>query len=55
MADLFRKHLDKCGIGGVHCNCCNAYFGKDKPALSRLTRRRLKTKTRKLIHEELID
>ena len=23
MSDIFRANLDKCGVGGVKCNCCN--------------------------------
>ena len=48
MSDQYRKLLDSCGIGGVHCECCNMYHsGKDKPIMNRLARRRLKQCDRK--------
>ena len=41
MADLYRRLLDKCGKGGVHCDCCND-FRKEKRKLRQITRSRIK-------------
>lgn len=43
MADKFRRLLDrKTGKGGVHCYCCNDYFGKHRKRLNRMVRRIIK-------------
>lgn len=44
MADEFRRELDKFGPGGVKCQCCNPFFGKERKKLRRLARARLKMK-----------
>jgi len=45
MADIFRRMLDfKTGKGGVHCQCCNSYRGKEKSILRRIVRRIIKHK-----------
>lgn len=48
MADEYKKEMHcRCGVGGLKCNCCNSYKGKDKPLLNRLVRRTLKHKDNK--------
>jgi len=43
MADRFKKIMHKtCGKGGIYCECCNTYNGKEKNKLNRLARTRLK-------------
>ena len=43
MADEYKKIIEAtCGIGGTKCECCNDYFGKDKPILNRIARRKFK-------------
>jgi len=43
MADTFKKQMNKrCGVGGMKCQCCNPYKGKDKPKLNRAVRRTIK-------------
>jgi len=37
-----RKLAHFCGYGGLHCECCNNYHGKNKKKLNRLARARLK-------------
>jgi hypothetical protein len=44
--DEFKKCMNQaCSIGGVHCDCCNPYQGKNKPKLNRIARRKLKQQT----------
>jgi len=51
--DVFkRKMYARCGIGGLHCFCCNAYHGKDKPKLNRMARRVMKHEDNKNINKE---
>ena len=56
MADKFRRLLDyHCGIGGVHCYCCNYWKGSHKPKLRRMARRTLKDEVRKEIDDRRIE
>lgn len=41
-----------CDIGGVHCDCCNPYHGKNKPLLNRKARRMLKEQTNREVKQE---
>ena len=48
MSDIFRVQLDKCGVGGVKCCCCNPYRSLKgrkrggRAQMSRLARTRVK-------------
>ncbi len=43
MADKFRRELDViCDVGGVKCDCCNPYKGKERKKLRKLARTHLK-------------
>lgn len=56
MADLFRRHQNlRVGIGGLHCQCCNNYHGKDRVQLNRIVRHAMKQDDIKEIQEELIE
>jgi len=38
--DEFKAEMNRrVGGGGIHCQCCNKYFGKDRKKLRRLARR----------------
>jgi len=38
--DDFKANMNKrLGVGGLHCHCCNPYFGKDRKKLRRMARR----------------
>jgi hypothetical protein len=51
--DKFKEHMNhNVGVGGIHCECCNPYHGKDKKFLNRLARTKLKEETRKEIEAE---
>jgi hypothetical protein len=53
MADEFRREMDmECDIGGVRCDCCNRYHGKDRRKLNKLARTRVKENTKKMVREE---
>lgn len=55
MADEFRRRLDEdTGPGGVHCECCNKYFGKERKRLRRLARRQLKQEVRDEVAESQV-
>lgn len=42
MADKYKKIMHKrSGKGGIHCDCCNKYHGKERKILNLLARRRL--------------
>lgn len=45
MADEFRREMDKVGPGGVKCDCCNQFHGKEKSKLNRIVRSRIKSRT----------
>lgn len=49
--DLFReKQNSGCGIGGVHCHCCNPWRGYNRSAkrkLNQIARSRLKREDEK--------
>jgi hypothetical protein len=46
--DLFtRQQHNIIGPGGLKCQCCNDYYGKKKPVLNRIKRRKLKQQTKK--------
>jgi len=48
MADEFRRLLDvKTGVGGVHCDCCNDFKGKQRQQLKRIIRAILKRQLKK--------
>lgn len=52
MSDKFRKLLDKrTGPGGVKCNCCNMYYGKERKKLNRIVRTQLKRMDKKILKE----
>ena len=54
MADSFRRLLDKkSGLGGVHCQCCNDYHGKEKPKLNRRVRSQIKEEAKKEAKEDI--
>ena len=45
--DLFTQQQHNIiGPGGVKCPCCNDYYGKSKPKLNRIKRRKLKENTK---------
>lgn len=46
MADNFKRKLDSCGVGGIHCRCCKPNKKKrNKPRWwNRYVRRVLKQK-----------
>lgn len=37
---------------GIHCYCCNPFFGKRKPILNRIARTNLKKDTKKELDDE---
>lgn len=45
----------RCGKGGVDCECCNGFTGKEKPILNRLARRVAKKQDKKEFDETLCD
>ena len=46
--DDYKTQLQlKCSVGGIHCACCNPYFGKDKKMLNRMARTMLKRNLQK--------
>ena len=50
MSDLYKNEMNLlCGVGGIHCHCCNPFKGSRKKWLNRLARRRLKEKMKKEI------
>jgi hypothetical protein len=53
----FRKQLDKCGIGGIKCQCCGYRHTKGRKfrGWSRHTRRALKQRVQKQIKDDLSD
>ena len=52
MTDRFKKLMHKrCGVGGIHCYCCNMYKGKFRRKLNKLARTELKRQD-KLNHKE---
>ena len=56
MADQFRRKLDLCGVGGIHCQCCRCFGkGKDRFGASRLARAKVKVEVKKEIENALID
>ena len=56
MADQFRRKLDRCGPGGIHCDCCrDDGHGKFRFRITRRVRSRLKVAVNKEIKQELID
>lgn len=52
--DEFRKGQQKIvgGGGGMKCDCCNHFKGKDKGMLNRIARRQLKIKDMIFVIEE---
>lgn len=52
--DKFKELQNIClgGGAGIHCHCCNPFFGKQKPKLNRLARARMKKDTNKEIDNE---
>ena len=46
--DIFKAEMNRrTGVGGIHCDCCNPYFGKEKRILNKMARQRLKRELRK--------
>ena len=48
--DIFKAEMNRrCGVGGIHCDCCNPYFNgkKEKRILNKLARQRLKRDLKK--------
>jgi hypothetical protein len=56
MADQFKKIMhQRTGKGGIFCDCCNCYHGKEKPILNKLARSRMKSSLNKEILSEISD
>ena len=54
--DIYKKMMNKkCGVGGLHCDCCNRFHGKDRKILNRMVRRTLKQKDEIKIDQRLQD
>lgn len=54
--DRLRQYQDdSCGPGGVRCDCCNSYHGKDRKILNRMAKRKLDREIKKDIEKELTD
>lgn len=54
MDDFRKKQQQRCGVGGLHCYCCNEYEGKDKPKLNKLARTSLQRDLRNEVEHALI-
>ena len=53
--DKFKEYQNShCGVGGVHCDCCNDYKGKHRKKLNRLARKSFKEETIKEINDEIL-
>lgn len=50
--DIFKAEMNRrCDVGGVHCDCCNPFFKKDKKILNRMSRKKLKNDVDKMLKE----
>ena len=43
------EQLKQCDIGGLGCNCCNKWKGKNRKKVNRVARRKIKLKDKKYI------
>jgi hypothetical protein len=56
VADAFKKIMNKtCGIGGLHCDCCNDFKGKERNKLNQIARSIFRKQTEKEIDEGEIE
>jgi hypothetical protein len=54
MADEYKKIMHHfVGIGGIFCECCNKFVGKEKGKLNRLARRKFKENFSKELKKEI--